>query len=162
MYQNTAWIAYKALTTPWGWQPNAETCRERIWNVLIKNPLLPLAFVGLVTNHTTTSSVQPSRHGDYIHSFRASQDDYLVNRITSLDIIMKTRCCYRQRNAISKRNPSHFKGLNRGPCWITQKSRNVSLETPTFPKLSTGDQSIQYPQFQLSAVHADWHKWKIK
>jgi hypothetical protein len=33
--QNTAWVAYKALTTPWGWQPYAETCRGRIWNVVI-------------------------------------------------------------------------------------------------------------------------------
>jgi hypothetical protein len=38
----TTWVAYKALTTPRGWQPYAETCRDRIWNVLIiKNPLLP-------------------------------------------------------------------------------------------------------------------------
>jgi hypothetical protein len=34
--QNTTWVAYKALTTPWGWQPYAETCRGRIWNILIK------------------------------------------------------------------------------------------------------------------------------
>jgi hypothetical protein len=30
MTQNTAWIAYRTLTTPWGWQPYAETCRGRI------------------------------------------------------------------------------------------------------------------------------------
>jgi hypothetical protein len=30
------WLAYKAPTTPWRWQPFAETCRGRIWNVLIK------------------------------------------------------------------------------------------------------------------------------
>jgi hypothetical protein len=30
------WIAYKTLTTPWRWQPFAETCRRRIWNVFIK------------------------------------------------------------------------------------------------------------------------------
>jgi hypothetical protein len=35
--QNIAWVAYQALTTPWGLQPYAETCRGRkIWNVLIK------------------------------------------------------------------------------------------------------------------------------
>jgi hypothetical protein len=28
--------AYKAPTNPWRWQPFAETCRGRIWNVLIK------------------------------------------------------------------------------------------------------------------------------
>jgi hypothetical protein len=27
--QNIAWVAYQALTTPWGWQPIAETCRGR-------------------------------------------------------------------------------------------------------------------------------------
>jgi hypothetical protein len=33
--QNIAWVAYHALTNPWGWQPYAETCRGRkIWNVL--------------------------------------------------------------------------------------------------------------------------------
>jgi hypothetical protein len=35
--QNIAWLAYQALTTPWGWQPYGETCRgKKIWNVLIK------------------------------------------------------------------------------------------------------------------------------
>jgi hypothetical protein len=34
--QNTAWVAYRALTTPWGWLPYAETCRGKIWNALIK------------------------------------------------------------------------------------------------------------------------------
>jgi hypothetical protein len=29
-------VAYKAPTTPWRWQPFAETCRGRIWNALIK------------------------------------------------------------------------------------------------------------------------------
>jgi hypothetical protein len=48
--QKIAWVAYIALTTPWGWQPYAETCRSRIWKVLIKNLLLPRAFVGLFTN----------------------------------------------------------------------------------------------------------------
>jgi hypothetical protein len=33
---NTAWVAYRALTTPLGRQPYAETCRGRILNVLIK------------------------------------------------------------------------------------------------------------------------------
>jgi hypothetical protein len=68
MFQSTvailrgSWVAYKALMIPWGWQPYAETCRGRIWNVLIKkNPLLSWAFVGLFTNNTTRSSVQPSR-----------------------------------------------------------------------------------------------------
>jgi hypothetical protein len=59
--QNTAWVAYKALATPWGWQPYAETCRGRIWNVLMKHPLLPWVFVGLFTNDTTRCSVLPSR-----------------------------------------------------------------------------------------------------
>jgi hypothetical protein len=48
--QNTAWLPYRALTTPLGWQPYAETCRGRIWNVLIKNPLLHWAVIGLSTN----------------------------------------------------------------------------------------------------------------
>jgi hypothetical protein len=49
--QNIAWVAYQALTTPWEWQPYAETCRGRkIWNVLINNPPLPGAFFGLFTN----------------------------------------------------------------------------------------------------------------
>jgi hypothetical protein len=30
------WVAYKAPTTPCKWQPFVETCRGRIWNVLIK------------------------------------------------------------------------------------------------------------------------------
>jgi hypothetical protein len=36
--QNIASVAYQALTTPWGWQPYAKTCRGRKknWNVLIK------------------------------------------------------------------------------------------------------------------------------
>jgi hypothetical protein len=59
--QNTAWVAYRTLTTPWEWQPSTETRRGRIWNVLIKNPPLPWAFVGLFTNDTTRYSVQPSR-----------------------------------------------------------------------------------------------------
>jgi hypothetical protein len=47
--------SYKALRTPWRWQPYAETCRRGIWNVLIiKNPPLPWAFVGLVTNELFT------------------------------------------------------------------------------------------------------------
>jgi hypothetical protein len=33
--RNTTLVAYKVLTTPWGWQPYAETCRGRVWNVLI-------------------------------------------------------------------------------------------------------------------------------
>jgi hypothetical protein len=54
--QNTTWVAYKALTTPWGWQSYAETCRGRIWKVLIiKHPLLPTAFVGLFTYKTSQS-----------------------------------------------------------------------------------------------------------
>jgi hypothetical protein len=52
--QNTAWVAYRALTTPWGWQPYATTCWGRIWNILIKNPLLPWAFVGHFTNKKDT------------------------------------------------------------------------------------------------------------
>jgi hypothetical protein len=32
-----AWVAYKAPTTPWRWQPLAETCRGKIWNTLIKS-----------------------------------------------------------------------------------------------------------------------------
>jgi hypothetical protein len=59
--QNTAWVAYRALTTTWGWQPYAETWRERIWNVLTKNPLFPWAFVGPFRNKTTRCSVQTSR-----------------------------------------------------------------------------------------------------
>jgi hypothetical protein len=35
-YTNHCSVAYKAPTTPWRWQPFAETCRGRIWNVLIK------------------------------------------------------------------------------------------------------------------------------
>jgi hypothetical protein len=32
-----AWVAYQALTTPWGWQLYTQTCRGRKkWNVLIK------------------------------------------------------------------------------------------------------------------------------
>jgi hypothetical protein len=31
-----AGVAYKAPTTPWRWQPLAETCRGKIWNTLIK------------------------------------------------------------------------------------------------------------------------------
>jgi hypothetical protein len=27
--QNIAWVAYQALTTHWGWQPYAETCRGK-------------------------------------------------------------------------------------------------------------------------------------
>jgi hypothetical protein len=27
--QNIAWVAYQALTTPWGWQPYVEICRGR-------------------------------------------------------------------------------------------------------------------------------------
>jgi hypothetical protein len=47
--QNIAWVAYQALTTPCGWQPYAKTCQSRkIWKVLINNPLLPWAFVGLL------------------------------------------------------------------------------------------------------------------
>jgi hypothetical protein len=44
--QNATWVAYKALTTPWGWQPYAETCRSRIiWNILIIYPLLSQALL---------------------------------------------------------------------------------------------------------------------
>jgi hypothetical protein len=35
--QSIAWVAYTASTTPWRWQPFAETCRGRIWNALIKS-----------------------------------------------------------------------------------------------------------------------------
>jgi hypothetical protein len=44
-----AWVAYKAPTTSWRWQPFAETCWGRIWNALIKNLLFPWAFVGHFT-----------------------------------------------------------------------------------------------------------------
>jgi hypothetical protein len=60
--QNIAWVAYQALKTSWGWQPYAETCRGRkIWNVLIKHPLLPWVFVGFYAIDTKRCSVQPSR-----------------------------------------------------------------------------------------------------
>jgi hypothetical protein len=39
---------------------------KKIWNVLITNPLLPGAFVGLFSNGTTRCSVQPSRHSEGI------------------------------------------------------------------------------------------------
>jgi hypothetical protein len=32
-----AWVAYRATTTPWRWQPFAETCQGKIWNALIKS-----------------------------------------------------------------------------------------------------------------------------
>jgi hypothetical protein len=35
-YTENCWVAYMAPTTPWRWKPLAETCRGRIWNVLIK------------------------------------------------------------------------------------------------------------------------------
>jgi hypothetical protein len=64
--QNTSWVAYQALTILWGWQPYAETCRDRkIWNVLIKNRLLPWASVGLFTDSITRCSVQPSRSNNF-------------------------------------------------------------------------------------------------
>jgi hypothetical protein len=60
--QNIAWVAYQAFTTPWWWQPYAETCRgKKIRNLLIKHPLLHWAFFYLFTNCTTRCSVQPSR-----------------------------------------------------------------------------------------------------
>jgi hypothetical protein len=34
---DNAWVAYKAPTPPWRWQPLAETCRGKIWNTLIKS-----------------------------------------------------------------------------------------------------------------------------
>jgi hypothetical protein len=38
------------IPTPWGWQTYAETCWDRIWNLLIiKSPILPWTFVGLLT-----------------------------------------------------------------------------------------------------------------
>jgi hypothetical protein len=32
-----AWVAYQSPTTPWRWQPLAETWRGKIWNALIKS-----------------------------------------------------------------------------------------------------------------------------
>jgi hypothetical protein len=52
--QKIAWVAYQTLTTPWRWQPCAETCRGRKnSNVLIKHPLLHWPFVGIFTNADT-------------------------------------------------------------------------------------------------------------
>jgi hypothetical protein len=54
------WVAYKAPTTPWIWQPFAETCRGRMWNALIKSTT-SLSICWSFYNDTTRCSVQPSR-----------------------------------------------------------------------------------------------------
>jgi hypothetical protein len=36
-HKDIAWVAYKAPTTPWRWQPLAERGRGKIWNTLIKS-----------------------------------------------------------------------------------------------------------------------------
>jgi hypothetical protein len=46
-----AYVAWKAPTNPWRWQPFAETCRGIIWKRINKNPLLIWAIVG----HFTTN-----------------------------------------------------------------------------------------------------------
>jgi hypothetical protein len=43
-----AWVAYKALTTLWGWQPYAETCRGRNMERINKKFTTSLAFVGFL------------------------------------------------------------------------------------------------------------------
>jgi hypothetical protein len=59
--QNIAWVAYKAPTTPWRWQPFAETCRGRIWNALIKSTT-SLSICWSFYNDNTRCSVQLSRY----------------------------------------------------------------------------------------------------
>jgi hypothetical protein len=52
--QSLTWVAYQALTTSWGWQLCAETCRGRKFG---KNPLLPWVFVDLIANGTLNVGV---------------------------------------------------------------------------------------------------------
>jgi hypothetical protein len=42
--QNTVWVAYQALTTSWGWQPHAETCRGRNFERINKKSTISLSI----------------------------------------------------------------------------------------------------------------------